>query len=190
LKTSVREFGAHDGFWPATSTAGAMLPSTGITQISKSPACRVKAIHLPSGDQSGSVGFGAPAVLSVLIGPPLAETLASRRRSAIFVAKQIHWPSGDQQGEESSRPVVRRFKFEPSALQTQTFGLPLLLKIIATFEPASVFAGLVKAEGIRRGADHVRQLTHSREAQLVLNVERVLESGSFTGARAVAYTDN
>ena len=30
---------------------------------------------------------------------------------------------------------------------------------IATFEPAGVFAGLVKAEGIRRGADHVRQLT-------------------------------
>ena len=30
---------------------------------------------------------------------------------------------------------------------------------IATFEPASVFAGLVKAEGIRRGAGHVRQLT-------------------------------
>jgi hypothetical protein len=31
--------------------------------------------------------------------------------------------------------------------------------IIATFEPASAFAGLVKAEGIRRGADHVRQFT-------------------------------
>ena len=31
--------------------------------------------------------------------------------------------------------------------------------VIATFEPARVFAGLVKAEGIRRGADHVRQLT-------------------------------
>ena len=30
---------------------------------------------------------------------------------------------------------------------------------IATFGPASVFADLVKAEGIRRGADHVRQLT-------------------------------
>jgi hypothetical protein len=30
---------------------------------------------------------------------------------------------------------------------------------IATFEPAGVFAGLVKAEGIRRGADHVRQMT-------------------------------
>jgi hypothetical protein len=30
---------------------------------------------------------------------------------------------------------------------------------IATFEPASQFAGLVKAEGIRRGSDHVRQMT-------------------------------
>jgi hypothetical protein len=30
---------------------------------------------------------------------------------------------------------------------------------IATFEPAHVFADLVKAEGIRRGADHVRQFT-------------------------------
>ena len=30
---------------------------------------------------------------------------------------------------------------------------------IATFEPAAVFAGLVEAEGIRRGAGHVRQLT-------------------------------
>jgi hypothetical protein len=30
---------------------------------------------------------------------------------------------------------------------------------IATFEPASIFAGLVKAEGLRRGAGHVRQMT-------------------------------
>jgi hypothetical protein len=30
---------------------------------------------------------------------------------------------------------------------------------IATFEPAAVFADLVKAEGIRRGADHARQFT-------------------------------
>jgi len=62
--TSVREFGAHDGFCPATSTVGGKLPSAGITQMSKSPACRVNAIHLPSGDQSGSVGFAALAVLS------------------------------------------------------------------------------------------------------------------------------
>jgi hypothetical protein len=31
--------------------------------------------------------------------------------------------------------------------------------VIATFEPAATFGNLVKAEGIRRGADHVRQFT-------------------------------
>jgi hypothetical protein len=31
--------------------------------------------------------------------------------------------------------------------------------VIATFQPAAEFADLVKAEGIRRGADHVRQFT-------------------------------
>jgi hypothetical protein len=36
---------------------------------------------------------------------------------------------------------------------------PASTSVIATFEPAGVFADLVKAEGIRRGADHVRQFT-------------------------------
>ena len=36
---------------------------------------------------------------------------------------------------------------------------PASASVIATFEHAPVFAGLVKAEGIRPGADHVRQLT-------------------------------
>jgi hypothetical protein len=31
--------------------------------------------------------------------------------------------------------------------------------VIASFEPAAVFGNMVRAEGIRRGADHVRQLT-------------------------------
>jgi hypothetical protein len=30
---------------------------------------------------------------------------------------------------------------------------------VASFEPAALFAGLVEAEGIRRGAGHVRQMT-------------------------------
>jgi hypothetical protein len=36
---------------------------------------------------------------------------------------------------------------------------PVSSSYIATFEPAAVFGDFVKAEGIRRGADHVRQLT-------------------------------
>src|SRR5580692_7308893 len=113
-----------------------MLPSAGITQMSNSPACDVKAIHFPSGDQSGSVGFGAPVVFKISTAPPSAETFARCRRSYFLVAKQIQRPSGDQVGEESSTPVVTRRKPEPSALQTQMLSLPDLLKTIATREPS------------------------------------------------------
>jgi hypothetical protein len=142
VKISVREFGDHDGSSPRTSTVGAPPPA-GTTQMSNSDVCDVNAIHLPSGEQSGSVGFGAPGVGICCIAPPPAGTFASTRRSAIFVAKQIHCPSGDQHGDESSLLVVNRFKSVPSALPTQTFGLPLLLKIIATFEPSGETAALV-----------------------------------------------
>ncbi len=37
--------------------------------------------------------------------------------------------------------------------------LPAGPREIATFEPVATFGNLVRAEGIRRGADHVRQLT-------------------------------
>src|ERR1039457_738644 len=61
LNTSVREFSDQDGSSPATSEV-TVPPCDGTTQISKSPLCEVKAIHLPSGDQSGSVGFATPLV--------------------------------------------------------------------------------------------------------------------------------
>ena len=42
---------------------------------------------------------------------------------------------------------------------------------IATFEPASVFGNMVKAEGIRRGAGHVRQFTiHGDGAACIWNI--------------------
>src|SRR5271170_6981231 len=139
----VRELGDQDGFCPETSTVGEMLPSAGITQISNSPDCDVKAIHLPSGDQSGSVGFGAPVVFKSSTSPPSAETLARWRRSDFLVAKQIQRPSGDQVGEESSTPVVTRRRPVPSQLQTQILALPDLLRTIATREPSGETAALV-----------------------------------------------
>ena len=59
--TTVREFGAHDGSSPLTSTV-AVPPAAGTTQSSNPPICAVNTIHLPSGDQSGSEGFATPAV--------------------------------------------------------------------------------------------------------------------------------
>src|SRR6516165_9089168 len=140
---SVREFGDHDGSSPRTRMVGAALPSAGMTQMSNSPACIVKAIHLPSGDQSGSVGFGVPEVRITCTSPPPAGTLASTRRSRILVAKQIHCPSGDQQGDESSLVEVSFRGWEPSALATHTLGLPLWLITIASREPSGETAGLI-----------------------------------------------
>src|SRR5271170_2697700 len=118
FKTKVREFGDHDGCCPGTSTV-AVPPPAGTRQMLKSPICDVNAIHLPSGDQSGSVGFKTPEVGIRWTGPPPAGTLASARRSRIFVAKQIHCPSGDQHGDDwSSGELVNCRKSVPSALHT------------------------------------------------------------------------
>jgi hypothetical protein len=54
--------------------------------------------------------------------------------------------------------------------------------VIATFEPAAAFADLVKAEGIRRGADHVRQLTILGDgAAWIWNIA----TGKFPGATQI-----
>src|SRR5712671_457759 len=112
--------------------------------MSNPPICDVNAIHLPSGDQSGSVGLETPEVGIRTAAPPPAGTLASTRRSFIFVAKQIHCPSGDQHGEDSSSGVaVSCFRFVPSMLPTQTSGLPLLLRISAIRVPSGEIAALV-----------------------------------------------
>src|SRR5882757_920554 len=140
---SVREFGDHAGSSPATRTTG-VPPAAGTTQMLKSPICDVNAIHLPSGDQSGSVGLETPEVGIRCTAPPPAGTLASTRRAFILVAKQIHCPSGDQHGEDSSSGVeVNCLRFEPSMLPTQTSGLPLRLKISAIRLPSGEMAALL-----------------------------------------------
>ena len=66
-----------------------------------------------------------------------------------------------EDGRARTREVKLAVFFTQDKLDTD--GYPVRDRdsssVIATFEPAAVFGGLVKAEGIRRGADHVRQLT-------------------------------
>ena len=66
-----------------------------------------------------------------------------------------------QDGRARTREVKLAVFFTQHTLDTD--GYPVRDRAsssyIATFEPASVFADLVKAEGIRRGAERVRQLT-------------------------------
>jgi hypothetical protein len=70
-------------------------------------------------------------------------------------------PGKGEDGRARTREVKLGVFFTQSALDKD--GYPLRdrasASVIATFEPAPVFADLVKAEGIRRGSDHVRQLT-------------------------------
>src|SRR5260370_16967974 len=61
VKITVREFDAQHGSSPLTRSI-ACPPCDGTTQISKPPICAVNTIHLPSGDQSASVGFTTPVV--------------------------------------------------------------------------------------------------------------------------------
>jgi hypothetical protein len=73
--------------------------------------------------------------------------------------------AGRQGKGEDGRARTREVKLGVFFTQDQVddHGYPVRdqgsASYIATFEPAAVFGDLVKAEGIRRGAGHVRQLT-------------------------------
>ena len=71
-------------------------PEDGTTYNVNSPAARVKAIHLPSGDQSGSVHWVTPPVRSRVMAPPPAGTVYSAARPLSVEVKQMRLPSGDQ----------------------------------------------------------------------------------------------
>jgi hypothetical protein len=66
-----------------------------------------------------------------------------------------------EDGRARTREVKMAVFFTQSALDKK--GYPVRDRgsesYVATFEPAATFGNLVRAEGIRRGADHVRQFT-------------------------------
>ena len=66
-----------------------------------------------------------------------------------------------EDGRARTREVKLAVFFTQDKLDARGYPLrdPGSSSYIATFEPAAVFADLVEAEGIRRGAGHVRQLT-------------------------------
>ena len=72
------------------------------------------------------------------------EILYSADAPVLRETKQIVRLSGAQQGEDSSsRVCVSCFKFPPSRSLTYKSGLPLLLKIIASFFQSGETAGLM-----------------------------------------------
>jgi hypothetical protein len=66
-----------------------------------------------------------------------------------------------EDGRARTREVKLGVFFTQSGVDDEGYPVrdPGSASYIATFEPASVFGGLFEAEGIRRGANHVRQFT-------------------------------
>jgi hypothetical protein len=66
-----------------------------------------------------------------------------------------------EDGRARTREVKLAVFFTQDQLDAKGYPVrdPGSSSYVATFEPAAVFAGLVEAEGIRRGAGHVRQMT-------------------------------
>src|SRR5213593_632918 len=69
---NARELGAQEGSSPGTSSM-ASPPAAGTMNSVNPRTCAVNAIHLPSGDQSGSVAPGANVVRNGTGEPPEAE---------------------------------------------------------------------------------------------------------------------
>ena len=96
--------------------------------------------------------------------PAAGQALRRHRRH-----RRAHDREGDRRAAtaraRTAAPAPARSSSPSSSPRTSsmTTGYPVRDRdsssYIATFEPAAVFADLVEAEGIRRGADHVRQLT-------------------------------
>ena len=70
-------------------------------------------------------------------------------------------PGKGQDGRARTREVKLAVFFTQDKLDEDGYPVrdPGSSSYLATFEPVGVFAGLAEAEGIRRGAHHVRQLT-------------------------------
>ncbi len=89
-----------------------------------------------------------------------------------------------EDGRARTREVKLAVFFTQDELDARGYPVrePGSASYIATFEPAPVFGDMVKAEGIRRGADHVRQLTILGDgAAWIWNIA----AGKFPGATCI-----
>jgi hypothetical protein len=103
----------------------------------------VNTICLPSGDQSGSVGLDTPRWKSAGV-LPRRRDLPERTTLIFFCLRNksiaVRRPAGRgfilSRGRQLLQPA-------PIRIANITSGLPLLLRIIATFEPSGETAALV-----------------------------------------------
>ena len=93
-------------------------------------------------------------------GGPLHQSLCRPPTSPLVASRQQAWvETKSRQRAYGNLARNCRIAIGPNADDGYPVRDQGSASYIATFEPAAVFGDLVKAEGIRRGAGHVRQLT-------------------------------
>jgi hypothetical protein len=132
-------------------------------------AKRVERAAEASGAALAAAGRGRAALIAARKLVPLPPSPLPDKLYAVIDGTGVPMTSRETAGRqgkgEDGRARTREVKLAVFFTQDKPGkdGYPVRdrasTSVIATFEPAPVFADLVKAEGIRRGADHVRQLT-------------------------------
>jgi hypothetical protein len=150
---------------PFAKAAGLLADLAGVHLTAK----RVeRAAEASGGARAAAVRDRAAAITARRLVPLPPSPLPDKLYAAIdgtgvpVTAKETAGRDGKgADGRARTREVKLAVFFTQDKLDADGYPVrdPGSSSYIATFEPASMFAGLVEAEGIRRGASHVRQFT-------------------------------
>ena len=150
---------------PFAKAAGLLADLAGVQLTAK----RVERSAEASGAAQAAADRGRAALITARTLVPLPPSpLPDKMYAAIdgtgvpVTAKEAACRNGKgEDGRARTREVKLAVFFTQDKTDDEGYPVrdPGSSSYLATFEPSSVFAGLVEAEGIRRGANHVRQLT-------------------------------
>ncbi len=150
---------------PFAKAAGLLADLAGVQLTAK----RVERSAEASGAAQAAADRGRAALITARTLVPLPPSpLPDKMYAAIdgtgvpVTAKEAAGRNGKgEDGRARTREVKLAVFFTQDKTDDEGYPVrdPGSSSYLATFEPSSVFAGLVEAEGIRRGANHVRQLT-------------------------------
>jgi hypothetical protein len=150
---------------PFAKAAGLLEDLAGVRLTAK----RVERSAEASGAAKAAADRGRAALITARTLVPLPPSpLPDKLYAAIdgtgvpVTAKEAAGRDGKgEDGRARTREVKLAVFFTQDKIDDEGYPVrdPGSSSYLATFEPSSVFAGLVEAEGTRRGANHVRQLT-------------------------------
>jgi hypothetical protein len=159
------EVGRAAAAGPFAKAAGLLEDLAGVRLTAK----RVERSAEASGAGKAAAGRGRAALITARTLVPLPPSpLPDKLYAAIdgtgvpVTAKEAAGRNGKgEDGRARTREVKLAVFFTQDKLDEDGYPVrdPASSSYLATFEPASIFADLVEAEGIRRGAGHIRQFT-------------------------------